>query len=118
MIDVGGGNYTVTSSSDVTIDGLSTASNITLDIAGGTFTVNYLAAEGLVNISGGTLDIGDSPASAGSLTQSSGALTGSATFTVTGVATISGGEEDGSGTTIFQGGLTLPQQGGAGFAFE
>ena len=117
-IDVGGGNYTVTSSSDVTIDGLSTASNITLDIAGGTFTVNYLAAEGLVNISGGTLDIGDSPASAGSLTQSSGALTGSATFTVTGVATISGGEEDGSGTTIFQGGLTLPQQGGAGFTLN
>ena len=79
-------------------------------------TVDGSYAAQSTNISGGTLDLEDSAATTATLTQSSGALIGTATLTVIGAATISGGEEDGSGTTIFQDGLTLLA--GTGFTFN
>ena len=110
------GTYTVTSSSNVTINGLSSIPTVTLSIQGGTFTVANFAGQGPVILSGGTFDIGSSTANVLSFTQSGGELNGTGTLTVTGTGPVpasnfSAGTQSGSGTTIAQNGATFSSTG-------
>ena len=110
------GTYTVTSSSNVTINGLSSIPTVTLSIQGGTFTVANFAGQGPVILSGGTFAIGSSTANVVSFTQSGGELNGTGTLTVTGTGPVpasnfSDGTQSGSGTTLAQNGATFSSTG-------
>ena len=110
------GTYTVTSSSNVTINGLSSIPTVTLNIQGGTFTVANFAGQGPLIVSGGTFAIGSSTANVMSFTQSGGELNGTGTLTVTGTGPVpasnfSNGTQSGSGTTLAQNGATFSSTG-------
>ena len=108
LIDASG-TYTVTSSADATVAGLSATETATLDISAGTFTVTDFSGGGPLILSGGTFDIGNSTTSVASLTQPGGTLTGTGTLTVTGAANLAVTNfslETGSGETVLQGSST------------
>ena len=90
---------------------MSTIATATLNVTAGTFTVANFAGQGPLMLSGGTFDIGDSTATVASLTQSGGLLTGPGTLTVTGLSTLSGGRESGSGRTFAEGGAAFTSSG-------
>ena len=124
-IGFGGGTHLLNAGSSITTQNVqfsgsgTTTVNGTYNVAGTTGISNGTAAingtlpslGSALNISGGVLNINASNASIGSLTQSSGALAGTGTVTVTGNAAITFGDHRGTGTTILQGPSTISSSG-------
>ena len=120
-VEFGGGTRTLDSASSITSNAMfgggtttvnGTYNAISTTVDGGTANLLGTIAElGATNISSGTLNIGSSTATVASLTQSGGALSGTGTLTVTGVASLGTSSgyllESGSGTTDLQDGGTL-----------
>jgi hypothetical protein len=87
-----------------------TATGGTLTISGGALTVaNATSSPSMLsdlNVNGGTITF-NSPATTASATLAVGTLTGSSTFTVSGILTWTGGTMSGTGTTTVNGGIAM-----------
>jgi len=103
---VNNGSYTKNGGSASTIDA-AFVNNGTLRVIGSTLNLNGGGSgSGSVNVEGGTLSLA-AAAGIGSLNLSGGSLTGAGALTASNVSTWTGGTMNGTGSTIYGGGLAI-----------
>ena len=119
-IQFGNGTRTLDANSSITANAAFSGGTTTINgtysaastnVSGGTANLLIATASlGAETVSGGTLNLDNlstAMASASSLTQSAGILTGTGTLTVAGTSLLTGGTETGAGTTFADGVTTL-----------